>query len=556
MPDRYLGRQIGKYRVTRLLGTGAFAWVFEAIDRDLEIPVALKILRPEFAGDPEAEARFRREAATAARLRHANIVVVRDVGLASGASFVAMDLLPWSVGARLRETSKLSESDVIRIGIDVAAALAVAHGANVIHRDIKPDNILLGADGEAVVADFGLARALASPGAVSAVNTVMGTPHYFSPEQARGRPLDGRSDLYSLGVTLYRAATGRLPFEGDDWYAVGLAHIESEVPAPRLCAPELTQEFEAVVLRLLAKRPDDRYADAAAVSDALLALPNGPRARATSATPLSSTDTISALAPIVIRKPRRRMVTSVIVLGLAALGLWLVDARRPLDDRWFEVGRASFRADSARLATRNVAALSLVDSLTARRDAARVALLDSLLEAQNQTAVGDSQPTSKMVPSNVVPSTARLTLTAADAAILYVDGTRVGAGEWSGERPVSPALKLSAILATASTACGSAHADTVIRLRAGEVREVALSVRPCVALRMSWTPSDARLVFAPLDGGHLLTMRADTSGTVLLPAGRYLLTATSPRCSPYSDTVTTSKDAQNGVIVLQRRMIC
>ena len=139
MPDRYLGRQIGKYRVTRLLGTGAFAWVFEAIDRDLEIPVALKILRPEFAGDPEAEARFRREAATAAGLRHANIVVVRDVGLASGASFVAMDLLPWSLGARLRETSKLSESDVIRIGIDVAAALAVAHAANVIHRDIKPD---------------------------------------------------------------------------------------------------------------------------------------------------------------------------------------------------------------------------------------------------------------------------------------------------------------------------------------------------------------------------------------------------------------------------------
>ena len=202
MPDRYLGRQIGKYRVTRLLGTGAFAWVFEAIDRDLEIPVALKILRPEFAGDPDAEARFRREAATAAGLRHANIVVVRDVGLASGASFVAMDLLPWSVGARLRENGKLSESDVIRIGIDVAAALAVAHAANVIHRDIKPDNILLGADGEAIVADFGLARALASPAAISATNTVTGTPHYFSPEQARGRTLDGRSDLYSLGVTL------------------------------------------------------------------------------------------------------------------------------------------------------------------------------------------------------------------------------------------------------------------------------------------------------------------------------------------------------------------
>ncbi len=556
MPDRYLGRQIGKYRVTRLLGTGAFAWVFEAIDRDLEIPVALKILRPEFAGDPDAEARFRREAATAAGLRHANIVVVRDVGLASGASFVAMDLLPWSVGARLRETNKLSESEVIRLGIDVAAALAVAHAANVIHRDIKPDNILLGAEGEAIVADFGLARALDSPAAVSATNTVMGTPHYFSPEQARGRPLDGRSDLYSLGVTLYRAATGRLPFEGDDWYAVGLAHIESEVPAPRLLAPELSPEFEAVVLRLLAKRPDDRYADATAVSDALQALPTGPRARTTSATPLSTTDTIIALAPIVTGNRRPRILTSVAVLGLVALGVWLVDARRPVDDRWFEVGRASFRADSARLATRYDAALLLADSLTAQREAARVALHDSLQFAQNQTALRDSLPPSKVVPSTIVPSTARLTLIAADAAVLYVDGTRVGAGEWTGERPVSSALRLSAILATASTACGSAHADTVIHLRAGEVREVALSVRPCVALRMSWTPSDARLVFAPLDGGHLLTMRADTTGTVLLPAGRYLLTATSPNCAPYSDTVTTSKDADKGVIVLKRRMIC
>jgi serine/threonine protein kinase len=148
VPDRYLGRQIGKYRVIRLLGAGAFAWVYEAVDRDLEIPVALKILRPEFAGQSDAEARFRREASTAARLRHPNIVTVRDVGQVDSASFVAMDLLPLSLARRLELLTRLPEPDVVRLGLDVAAALAVAHAGGVVHRDIKPDNILIGTQGE------------------------------------------------------------------------------------------------------------------------------------------------------------------------------------------------------------------------------------------------------------------------------------------------------------------------------------------------------------------------------------------------------------------------
>ena len=198
MPDRYLGQTLGKYRVTRLLGAGAYAWVYEAIDQDLDIPVALKILRPEFAGQNDSDVRFRREAATAARLRHRNIVTVRDVGQIDHTAFVVMDWYPLTLGRRLVAAGRLPESECVRIGLDVAAALAIAHAGGVVHRDIKPDNILISREGDAVVADFGLARALtgalAGATALSATNRILGTPHYFSPEQARGHEVDGRND--------------------------------------------------------------------------------------------------------------------------------------------------------------------------------------------------------------------------------------------------------------------------------------------------------------------------------------------------------------------------
>ena len=280
MPDRYLGRTIGKYRVTRLLGTGAFAWVYEAVDQDLEIPVALKVLRPEFAGQEAAESRFRREAATAARLRHPNIVTVRDVGQIDGTAFVAMDLYPVTLGRRLALVDRLPEPEAVRLGIGIAAALAVAHASQIVHRDIKPDNILVDGDGEAVVADFGLARALTGSSGMSATNQVLGTPHYFSPEQARGQELDGRSDLYALGVTLYRTVTGRVPFDGEDWYAVARQHIEDIPLPPRTMVPELTPEFEQVILRLLAKTPEERFTSAMQVVDALAVLPTAPEGSA------------------------------------------------------------------------------------------------------------------------------------------------------------------------------------------------------------------------------------------------------------------------------------
>jgi serine/threonine protein kinase len=218
LPERYLGRTLGRFRVEGLSGSGGFAWVYKAYDPDLEVAVALKILKPQYAGDEKFESRFRREAATAARLRHPNIIKIFAVGKEGDAVYFAMDYLPQGLPERLEALGTLPEPVLVRLGIDVASAIGFAHREGVIHRDIKVDNILFDDHGNAIVADFGIARAVSNYVQQTGTNMVVGTPQYFSPEQARGLPLDGRADIYSLGVTLYKAATGTLPFEGSDWY--------------------------------------------------------------------------------------------------------------------------------------------------------------------------------------------------------------------------------------------------------------------------------------------------------------------------------------------------
>ena len=258
MPERYLGQTLGKYRIESLLGSGGFAWVFKGYDPELEIPVAIKVLKPQFAGDQAVVDRFKREASTAARLRHPNIIKIYAVGRESDAVYFVMDYLPSGLANRLETTQSLPEDYVLRVGVDVARALGFAHREGVIHRDIKVDNILFDSHGNAVVADFGIARALSGYTNQTGTNMVVGTPQYFAPEQARAKPLDGRADLYSLGVTLFRAATGRLPFEGEDWYEIARQHVEEPAPSARSINPALSPQFEAIVLQCMAKAPDDR----------------------------------------------------------------------------------------------------------------------------------------------------------------------------------------------------------------------------------------------------------------------------------------------------------
>jgi serine/threonine protein kinase len=235
-------------------------------------PVAVKLLKPRYAGDPQLETRFRNEAELAAKLRHPRIIPIRAVARAGGDVYFAMELCPDSLGARIEREGPLPEAEIARIAREVSEGLQFAHTAGVIHRDLKPDNILLRADGSAVITDFGIARALSGYVASTGVNMAIGTPQYLSPEQAQGRTLDQRLDFYALGVTLFKAATGELPFRSADWFELARLHVEQRPPSLRKMRPELSKRLERVVRKCLAKHPDDRYRDAAELLADLVAV--------------------------------------------------------------------------------------------------------------------------------------------------------------------------------------------------------------------------------------------------------------------------------------------
>jgi eukaryotic-like serine/threonine-protein kinase len=275
-PESLLGKTIGPYTATALLGAGGMAWVVVASRGDGSPEVALKVLKPKFAGDKQFTARFLNEAGIARELRHPNIIRILDVGQDGEAVYFAMPRLAASLAGRL-ETAVLPEADVVRAARDVARALAFAHEAGVIHRDIKPQNILFDTDGTGVLGDFGIARAVASYVSTTGKQLTIGTPHYISPEQARGLPLDGRTDVYALGVTMYRAATGELPFRASDWYELARLHVEEPPEPPRKRRPELSRAFERVVLTCMEKDREQRYATAAALADDLDGMLSGKR---------------------------------------------------------------------------------------------------------------------------------------------------------------------------------------------------------------------------------------------------------------------------------------
>jgi len=256
-----VGQTLGPYDLEKLLGQGGFAWVF--VGRELDgTPVAVKVLKPRYAVDPQFELRFRNESEIAAKLQHPNIIRIRNVAKQGDHVYFAMDLCADSLGARLAREGPLPEEDIVRLARDIIAALNFAHGQGVIHRDLKPDNVLIRSNGTAVLTDFGIARAVSGYVASTGVNMTIGTPHYLSPEQAQGRGIDQRADYYALGVTLYKAATGEVPFSSTDWFELARMHVEDPPPSLRKKRPELSKRFERVVLKCLAKHPDDRYTNA------------------------------------------------------------------------------------------------------------------------------------------------------------------------------------------------------------------------------------------------------------------------------------------------------
>ena len=266
----------GRYEVQSRIARGGMADVFLARDTLLDRPVALKVLFPEFATDPSFVERFRREAQSAANLNHPNIVGVLDYGEASGTYFIVMEYVEGRTLAQIiRDEDGLSPDRAADITIDVAAALAFAHRNGVIHRDVKPGNVLINTTGQVKVTDFGIARAVSTQENLTQTGTVMGTATYFSPEQARGEPVDPRSDVYALGVVLYECLAGRPPFSGENPVAVAYKHVQEPPVPPREINPAIPAPLEAVTLRAMAKNPANRYASADELAADLRRFRNG-----------------------------------------------------------------------------------------------------------------------------------------------------------------------------------------------------------------------------------------------------------------------------------------
>ncbi|HEY2330822.1 MAG TPA: Stk1 family PASTA domain-containing Ser/Thr kinase [Acidimicrobiales bacterium] len=331
----------GRYELHRRLARGGMADVYLARDTLLDRPVALKVLFAEFATDPTFVERFRREAQSAANLNHPNIVSVYDWGEEDGTYFIVMEYVDGrSLSQILRDEGPLQPDRAADITIDVASALAFAHRHGVVHRDVKPGNVLVSPLGQVKVADFGIARAVSSRENLTQTGTVMGTATYFSPEQARGEAVDPRSDVYSLGVVLYELLVGSPPFSGDSPVSVAYKHV-SEAPVPvRERKPEVPEQLEAVCMRSLAKNPANRYHSADELAADLRRFRAGqpvlaeallpealtvavPVADATRAVPaVAATRVNPAAAGAIVSEPRRRtpIFLVVLVLLLAALG--------------------------------------------------------------------------------------------------------------------------------------------------------------------------------------------------------------------------------------------
>jgi len=265
-----------RYTLVEPLGHGGMAEVYLARDNSLGRDVAIKVLRERYADDGEFVERFRREAVSAAALNHPNVVQVYDRGRAEdGAFYMAMEYVPGgTLKERVKSEGSLAPREAAETAAQVADALAVAHDRGIVHRDVKPQNVLLTGKGEAKVGDFGIARA-ASTETLTQTNALLGTLAYMSPEQVRGERVGPASDLYSLGVVLYEMLTGGPPFRGDDPIAVAMRRLDEEPPRPREANPAVPEELDALAVRLLAKEPGDRYASAASLSEDLRRVRDG-----------------------------------------------------------------------------------------------------------------------------------------------------------------------------------------------------------------------------------------------------------------------------------------
>ena len=343
MSDELIGTHVGAYLVESRLGQGGMGVVYRALDERLRRHVALKVLPPAFTADPARRLRFEREARAAAAVTHASIATVYEVGESEGRVFIAMELVEGASLASRIAGVPLPIAAAVRIARDIARGLTKAHERAVVHRDLKPDNVMITEEGEVKILDFGLAR-LDEPAdvgdgqdvtaaAMTMPGQIMGTPGYMSPEQAAGKATDARTDLFSLGVVLYEMVTGARPFAGDSAMDVIIALCRDEPAAPSTINPEVTPELERVIARCMAKRPVDRHPSArdlladldaldpsSATTRSLVSAPASSSPAQLSAPTSSSPRTSVIVTPSAPSRPRTQKRVLFGAVGLVALG--------------------------------------------------------------------------------------------------------------------------------------------------------------------------------------------------------------------------------------------
>ncbi len=255
-----VGKQFGAYQITEALGSGGMATVYRAHQEKMGRDVVLKILSQNHADDPVFMQRFEQEARVLARLQHPHIVPVHDFGQIDDIPYIAMAFIDHGDLADVLRERRLKLYEIGQMMEQIGDALDYAHGQGVVHRDVKPANILIDHRGNCLLTDFGIAKIITASAKPITVTGVIGTPSYMSPEQSTGEPLDGRSDVYSLGIILYEMITGQVPYKGDTPMAVMMMHLNQPLTPPRELVPTLPAPIEQVIYQALAKRRDERYA--------------------------------------------------------------------------------------------------------------------------------------------------------------------------------------------------------------------------------------------------------------------------------------------------------
>jgi hypothetical protein len=325
----------GRYELQDIAGSGGMSSVYKARDTVLERMVAIKILHDHFSNDPEYVERFRREARALAQLNHPNIVTVIDRGEFEGRQFIVFEHVD---GETLKELvdreGQLPVDEALALVHQVARGLAFAHEHGVVHRDVKPQNILIDEEGVAKVTDFGIARSLEPADGLTETGTLLGTSEYIAPEQASGHRVDERSDQYSLAAVLYELLAGEPPYSGENFMAVAMMHIQRPIPSVRDVRPDVSPRLDAIIARAMAKRPEDRFP----TTEAMMAALEAARASTDSIPPPltrpeeGATESIPVPGPLPphIGRPRRRfplpIMIGLVVVGVAALVLALVIA--------------------------------------------------------------------------------------------------------------------------------------------------------------------------------------------------------------------------------------